>query len=137
MSVDISGCRVVQGLMEFSSTEQKRTILDMLCNPETLEALVCDSHGTYVAQACLPHLVQETVSLFDLVKCLFGRVTRIATNINGTFFLQRLIGILATHFPTHGYTCILQEEIFINLSQIIITEPGSRYFPRIFLFSEF
>jgi hypothetical protein len=35
--------------------------------------------------------------------------------------------VLSTHYPGSGAACLLQEDILASLSQLVITEPGSRY----------
>merc|ERR1712096_577936 len=36
------------------------------------------------------------------------------------------VGVLVTHYPGSGAACLLQEDILASLSQLIITEAGSR-----------
>jgi len=126
LSLDSSGCRVVQSLLEFSSPDQQRTITSLLCNTKTLLTLAADRHGTYVAQACLPHLTPSPTALLDLVNCLLDHTAMLGQHQCGTFFLQRLVGVLSTHYPGSAAACLLQEDILSNLSQLVITEPGSR-----------
>ena len=53
LSLDKSGCRIVQIMLEFSNENQQRQLTSMLCNPNIVMALACDSSGTYVAQVSL------------------------------------------------------------------------------------
>ena len=50
LSLDKIGCRVVQFLLEFSSSEQQNQITRILADPNTLITLATNPHGTYVAQ---------------------------------------------------------------------------------------
>merc|ERR1719508_29524 len=70
LSMDSSGCRVVQSMLEFSSHDQRRSITSLLCNTKTLLTLAGDRHGIYVAQACLPHLTPCPTSLLALVNSI-------------------------------------------------------------------
>eukprot|EP00092_Neocalanus_flemingeri_P018265 GFUD01019766.1.p1 GENE.GFUD01019766.1~~GFUD01019766.1.p1 ORF type:complete len:775 (+),score=242.89 GFUD01019766.1:32-2326(+) len=126
LSMDSSGCRVVQSMLEFSSPDQQRSITSLLCNAKTLLVLAADRHGTYVAQACLPHLTPSPTSLLALVNCLLGYTATLGQHQFGTFFLQRLVGVLSTHYPGSGAACLLQEDILSSLPQLVTTEAGSR-----------
>ena len=53
-------CRVVQTLLEYSDREQQRRLSWLLCQPGTLVTLAGDKHGTYVAQAMLPHMATQS-----------------------------------------------------------------------------
>merc|ERR1719420_1410612 len=98
----------------------------LLCTSKTLLTLVTDRHGTYVAQACLAHITPSPDTLMSLVNALLGHTAMLGKHQSGTFFLQRLVGILCTHYPGSATTCLLQEDILANIAQLIITEPGSR-----------
>merc|ERR1711942_618627 len=126
LSMDSAGCRVVQSLLEFSSPDQQRSMTSLLCTSKTLLTLVTDRHGTYVAQACLPHITPSPSTLMAMVNALLGNTVMLGKHQCGTFFLQRLVGILCTHYPGSATTCLLQEDILANIAQLIITEPGSR-----------
>merc|ERR1719508_156457 len=126
LSMDSSGCRVVQSMLEFSSPDQRRSITSLLCNTKTLLTLAGDRHGTYVAQACLPHLTPCLTSLLALVNSILGYTATLGQHPCGTFFMQRLVGVLVTHYPGSGAACLLQEDILSSLSQLVITEAGSR-----------
>ena len=126
LSLDSAGCRVVQSLLEFSSPDQQRAITSLLCTSNTLLTLAADRHGTYVAQACLPHLTPSPTALLALVNAVLGHTTMLGQHECGTFFLQRLVGILSTHYPGSAATCLLQEDMLASLAQLVITQPGSR-----------
>merc|ERR1719425_21529 len=126
LSMDSAGCRVVQSLLEFSSPDQQSFMTSLLCTSKTLLTLVTDRHGTYVAQACLPHITPSPSTLVDVVNALLGHTAMLGKHQCGTFFLQRLVGILSTHYPGSATTCLLQGDILANLAQLVITEPGSR-----------
>merc|ERR1719289_113869 len=126
LSKDSAGCRVVQSLLEFSSPDQQSFMTSLLCNSKTLLTLVTDRHGTYVAQACLPHITPSPSTLVNVVNALLGHTAMLGKHQCGTFFLQRLVGILSTHYPGSATTCLLQEDILANMAQLVITEPGSR-----------
>ena len=132
LSMDSAGCRVVQSLLEFSSPDQQRSMTSLLCTSKTLLTLVTDRHGTYVAQACLPHITPSPSTLMTMVNALLGNTVMLGKHQCGTFFLQRLVGILCTHYPGSATTCLLQEDILANIAQLIITEPGSRYVIKVF-----
>merc|ERR1711942_85631 len=134
LSIDSAGCRVVQSLLEFSSPDQQRSMTSLLCTSKTLLTLVTDRHGTYVAQACLPHITPSPTTLLAMVNALLGNTVMLGKHQCGTFFLQRLVGILCTHYPGSATTCLLQEDILANIAQLIITEPGSRYVIKVFFF---
>jgi len=126
LSLDSAGCRVVQSLLEFSSPDQQSLMTSLLCTSKTLLTLVTDRHGTYVAQACLPHITPSPSTLMALVNALLGHTAMLGKHQCGTFFLQRLVGILSTHYPGSATSCLLQEDILANMTQLVITEPGSR-----------
>ena len=50
LSLDKVGCRVVQFLLEFSSSDQQTLITRCLAEARTLVKLATSPHGTYVAQ---------------------------------------------------------------------------------------
>ena len=50
LSLDKSGCRIVQIMLEFSNETQQRQLTSKLCDPSTVMTLACDGSGTYVAQ---------------------------------------------------------------------------------------
>ena len=62
LSLDKVGCRVVQFLLEFSSSDQQTLITRCLAEARTLVKLATSPHGTYVAQV-------RTHSLFYCCKC--------------------------------------------------------------------
>ena len=126
LSMDSSGCRVVQSMLEFSSPDQRRSITSLICNTKTLLTLAGDRHGTYVAQACLPHLTPSPTSLLALVNSILGYTATLGQHQCGTFFMQRLAGVLTTHYPGSGAACLLQEDILASLPQLVTTEAGSR-----------
>merc|ERR1719508_236231 len=126
LSMDSSGCRVVQSMLEFSSPDQRRSITSLICNTKTLLTLAGDHHGTYVAQACLPHLTPSPTSLLALVNSILGYTATLGQHQCGTFFMQRLVGVLTTHYPGSGAACLLQEEILASLPQLVTSEAGSR-----------
>ena len=114
-------------LLEFSSPEQQRSLTNLLCAGKTLLTLATDRNGTYVAQACLSHLTPHTTDLLSLVNAVLGNSVKLGQHQCGTFFLQRLVGILCTHYPGSAVTCLLLEDILANMAQVVTTEPGSRY----------
>merc|ERR1719318_2437237 len=118
LSLDSSGCRVVQSMLEFSSPDQQRSITSLLCNTKTILTLASDRHGTYVAQACLPHLTPIPTALLALVTSVQGYTAMLGQHQCGTFFLQRLVGVLSTHYSGSGAACMLQEDILASLSQL-------------------
>jgi len=126
LSLDSAGCRVVQTLLEFCSPEQQRSLTNLLCAGKTLLTLATDRNGTYVAQACLSHLTPHTTDLLSLVNAVLGNTVKLGQHQCGTFFLQRLVGILSTHYPGSAVTSFLQEDILANIAQVVTTEPGSR-----------
>merc|ERR1712179_895278 len=66
------------------------------------------------------------MGLMALVNALLGHSAMLGKYQCGTFFLQRLVGVLSTHYPGSATTCLLQEDILANMAQLVITEPGSR-----------
>merc|ERR1719318_1302679 len=86
LSLDSSGCRVVQSMLEFSSPDQQRSITSLLCNTKTILTLASDRHGTYVAQACLPHLTPNPTALLALVTSVQGYTAMLGQHQCGTFF---------------------------------------------------
>ena len=50
LSLDKVGCRVVQFLLEFSSSDQQTLITRCLAEARALVKLAISPHGTYVAQ---------------------------------------------------------------------------------------
>ena len=58
LSLDKVGCRVVQFLLEFSSSDQQSQIVSRLADPRTLVKLATNPHGTYVAQVRSQVLLQ-------------------------------------------------------------------------------
>jgi len=126
LSMDSAGCKVVQALLEFSRPDQQSFMTSLLCTSKTLLTLVTDMHGTHVAQACLPHITSSRNTLIALVNALLGHTAMIGKHQCGTLFLQRLMGILNTHYPGAPTTCLLQEDILANMAQLVVTEPGSR-----------
>jgi len=115
-----------RSMLEFSSVDQRRSITSLLCNTKTLLTLAADRHGTYVAQACLPHLTSSPASLLALVNSILGYTATLGQHQCGTFFMQRLVGVLTTHYPGSGAACLLQEDILASLPQLVTTEAGSR-----------
>ena len=56
---------------------------------------------------------------------LAGRTVELAQDQSGTFFLQRLMGVLA-HYPDTVSLHLMIEDIIRNIDQLVLTEPGSR-----------
>ena len=54
-----------------------------------------------------------------------GRTVELAQDQSGTFFLQRLMGVLA-HHPDTISLHLMMEDIIRNIGQLVDTEPGSR-----------
>ena len=119
-------CRVVQTLLEYSDREQQRRLSWLLCQPGTLVTLAGDKHGTYVAQAMLPHMATQSDCLLKLVSALLGNSARLGSTQSGSYFMQRLLGLLSTHYPASGAELVLQDELAGSLAQLGTTEPGSR-----------
>jgi len=126
LSLDKSGCRIVQIMLEFSNESQQRQLTSQLCDPSIVITLACDVSGTYVAQACLPHLLQTPDQLQGLVLTVLPNIVELGKHPQGTFFLQRLIGVL-NNYPSSVGLHLLFEEILKGLSQLILSEPGSRF----------
>ena len=114
-----SGCRVVQSLMEFCSSEQHRLVTGQLEDPSTLLSLVCDQCGTWVAQACLARLSNQPPTLLAIVTSLQGKTGQVGCTQQGTFFLQKLVEVLGGEA---GPAYLLHEDILINISTLIISE---------------
>ena len=78
-------------------------------------------------QACLPHLVNYPDQVHDLVVSILPNIVQLGQHACGTFFLQKLINIMAlgTTNTTAGFL-VLNEEILKKLPQLVVTEPGSR-----------
>ena len=51
LSVDSTGCRLVQSLLEVASPAQQQLISALLCRKENILVLASDTNGTFVAQA--------------------------------------------------------------------------------------
>ena len=109
-------------MLEYSSPDQQRSITRLLCSTKNLLTLASDRLSICVAQACLPHLTPNPTTLLALV----NYTAMLGQHQYGIFFLQRLVGVLSTHYPGSGAACLLQEDILASLSQLVITEPGSR-----------
>ena len=101
-------------------------MLDVLANVNVGLVLATDRYGTYVAQACLPHMIDQLSALCTLVTSLLGQVSVIGMTQSGSYFLQRLAGILAAHHKDSDITAVLVEEVLANMSQLITVECGSR-----------
>ena len=76
-------------------------------------------------QACLPHLSRQPDLLQTIVMSLAGRIVELAQDQSGTFFLQRLMGVLA-HYPDTVSLQLMIEDIIRNIDQLVLSEPGSR-----------
>ena len=100
--------------------------MEVFANANTALVLATDSYGTYVAQACLPHMIDQLSALCTLVNSLLGQVSVIGMTQSGSYFLQRLAGILAAHHKDSDITAVLVEEVMTNMSQLIAVECGSR-----------
>ena len=59
LSQDKIGCRVVQYYIEHSSEAHQMELCSVLCKKPTLMSLVCDSHGTYVAQVSFESCIKS------------------------------------------------------------------------------
>merc|ERR1712096_301709 len=57
---------------------------------------------------------------------ILGYTATLGQHQCGTFFMQRLVGVLTTHYPGSGAACLLQEDILASLPQLVTTEAGSR-----------
>ena len=60
-----------------------------------------------------------------IVMSLVDRTVELAQDQSGTFFLQRLMGVLA-HYPDTISHHLMLEDIIKNIRQLVGTEPGSR-----------
>ena len=49
---------------------------------------------------------------------LIGQISSTALTQAGSFFLQKLIGFLATHHAASPALCLIKEEIILNLGEV-------------------
>ena len=126
LSLDCYGCRVVQTLLN-SCALKKNRVYEMFTNANTALVLSTDRYGTYVAQACLSHMIGDLSALCTLVTSLLGHMSVIGKTQSGSYFLQRLADILITHYKDSDVTGVFVEEVLTNMSQLIAVECGSRY----------
>ena len=76
-------------------------------------------------QACLRHLSRQPNLLQTIVMSVAGRTVELAQDQSGTYFLQRLMGVLGHHTDTISLH-LMMEDIIRNIGQLVVTEPGSR-----------
>merc|ERR1719495_1902503 len=123
MSTHPSGCRVIQVLLK---SYCNRVQLDQLTShlreePATLTKLAMDKFGTFVAQECLPYVVESSAAL-ALVRAIKETMGQLGSNLHGSFFLQKFLEVASGK----GTYYILQEEILANIRLLVFTEAGSR-----------
>jgi len=126
LSQDKIGCRVVQYYIEHSNDTHQMELCSLLCKKPTLLSLVCDSHGTYVAQSFLPYCCKFPNNLNNLLSSVLGSTREIGTNQHGTYFLQGLVCFL-NECPEFVGVHLFHEDVFNNFNSLVTTEPGSRF----------
>ena len=125
LSLDCYGCHVVQSFLNHCQID-KREVGSVLTKANTALVLATDVYGTFVAQACLPHMADNLESLCTLTISIHGHISVMGKTQSRSFFLQRLATILSTHYINSDVAFVLLEEILINLPQLIEVEWGSR-----------
>jgi len=126
LSQEKIGCRVVQYYIEYSCDAHQMELCAILCKKPTLMSPVCDSHGTYVAQAFLTYCFKFPNFLSNLLSSVLGSTRKIGTNLNGTYFLQKLVCYLNECHEVVGVH-LFNEDVFSNFNSLVSTEPGSRF----------
>ena len=69
-------------------------------------------------QAAVPLLAPHQDRLESLALNMIGQISHTAINQAGSFFLQKLIGILATHYPASPALLLIKDEIIQDLDQV-------------------
>merc|ERR1712241_780212 len=64
--------------------------------------------------------------LKSLAVSVLGNISRLASSLSGSYFLQEMVKILATRHPACEALHILIDEMIQDLAQLASTEPGSR-----------
>ena len=71
--------------------------MKVLENKPLLLGVVKNPHGTFVAQACIPHFTTSTINF--VVNCLLGHIVGLCQNKQGAFFIEKFIASWG-HLPS-------------------------------------
>merc|ERR1712080_372620 len=83
-----------------------------------------DQSGTFVAQACLARLTDQSPALHSIVTSLQGKAGQLGSTQQGTFFLQKLVEVLGGET---GPAYLLQEDILVNIGTLCMSEAGATH----------
>jgi hypothetical protein len=81
---------VLQTALQHLEPHQRKELASQLENPWVLDTLVRDKHGTFTAQACVPHLQLSGVEVE--ARHLAGKVLDLGRDGLASHFLQAFIG---------------------------------------------
>mgnify|MGYP001402736292 CR=1 FL=1 len=68
---------------------QRTRFLNVLENKPFLLGVIKNPHGTFVAQACIPHFTTSTINF--VVNCLLGHSVGLCQNKQGAFFIEKFL----------------------------------------------
>eukprot|EP00092_Neocalanus_flemingeri_P041732 GFUD01045453.1.p1 GENE.GFUD01045453.1~~GFUD01045453.1.p1 ORF type:complete len:1159 (+),score=333.30 GFUD01045453.1:24-3479(+) len=119
LSLNAYGYHVVLTAITHLGPEQRECFILELENYVTLLSLLKSKFGTFVAQACVPHLPPRTVTA--LVNSLLGHVVELACLPQGSFFLQQFVSQWG-HSSTLDF---LAEDILRHLRPLVHHSSGT------------
>merc|ERR1719186_1980958 len=120
LSLSAYGYHVVETAITILGPEQREFFILELENKVTLLSLLKNKYGTFVAQACVPHLLPRTVTA--LVNSLLGHVVELGCNYFATFFIQQFLAKWGQSTTLN----LLAEDILCHLRPMVHHPHGTR-----------
>ena len=89
LACDQFGYRIALTAVNDLGPEHRNRFVSVLENKPMLLGVVKNPHGTFVAQACIPHFTTSSINF--VVNCLLGHIVSLCQNKQGAFFIEKFI----------------------------------------------
>ena len=110
---------MLQAALQHLEPHQKKELASQLENPWVLDTLVRDKHGTFTAQACVPHLQPSGVEVE--ARHLAGKVLDLGRDGLASHFLQAFIG----RWAGEESVWLLCGEVVSNTAELLLHSTGT------------
>ena len=97
LACDQFGHKIALTAVNDLGPELRIRFVKVLENKPLLLGLVKNPHGTFVAQACIPHFTTCTINF--VVNCLLGHIVGLCQNKQGAFFIEKFLASWG-HLPS-------------------------------------
>ena len=118
LACDQFGYKVALTAVNDLGPEHRIRFVAVLENKPLLLGVVKNPHGTFVAQACIPHFTTSTINF--VVNCLLGHTVGLCQNKQGAFFIEKFISSWG-HLPALN---LFAEDIINHLRGVVHCASG-------------